>query len=200
MVLHAATIEANTREQMILENMGLVGHIAKSFRGTKLSIEDLRSIGSIGLIKAVDTFDTQKNAKFSNYAGVCITNEINMHLRKVKKQYKEISLDFTVKEFESDGDELSLSAFLGTDIDYLHDVVENRQLRLYIQQRFNLLEEREKLLVKRFIDKKVNGITTPQWQIANQLGFSQDYISRLEKKAVRKFSDLLREVEQCADG
>ncbi|MDR1805372.1 MAG: RNA polymerase sporulation sigma factor SigK [Clostridium sp.] len=179
------------RDTLIVHNLRLVVYIARKFENTGTPTDDLIGIGSIGLIKAVRSFDPSKNTKLATYASRCIENEILMHLRKTAKERGEISIDEPLN-VDWDGNELLLSDVLGTQSDgiqtELEDADERRRLLLVIGR----LEEREKLIIRmRF------GLGCPreytQKEVADSLGISQSYISRLEKRILTKLKNRLAE-------
>ncbi|MCL2023582.1 MAG: RNA polymerase sporulation sigma factor SigK [Oscillospiraceae bacterium] len=181
------------REKLIVHNLRLVVYIARKFENTNTPIDDLIGIGSIGLIKAVRTFNPEKNTKLATYASRCIENEILMHLRKTVREKGEISIDEPLN-IDWDGNELLLSDVLGTDeeddIQYqLEEDDERRRLLVTVAA----LGERERLIIRmRF------GIGLPQEytqkEVADSLGISQSYISRLEKRILAKLRHELVEV------
>ncbi len=175
------------KQRLIEHNLRLVVYIAKKFDNTGVSIEDLISIGTIGLIKAVNTFRSDRNIKLATYASRCIENEILMHLRKTSRQKLEVSLDEPLN-VDWDGNELLLSDVLGTDgsdVDReLEDAVDRELLRAALSK----LTERDKKIVElRF---GLNGRREcTQKQVADILGISQSYISRLEKRIMQSLYD-----------
>lgn len=179
------------RNELIEHNLRLVVYIAKKFEGPKLLLEDLISIGSIGLIKGIETFKMDKNIKLATYCSRCIENEILMFLRKVSKQKLEISLDDTLN-VDTDGNELILADVLGTDENLILDDVINKEKRRMMYESIDKLNSREKeILSLRFglYDKK----EMTQKEVAEFLGISQSYISRLEKKTIDKLKDIVTE-------
>ncbi len=177
------TDEKNGREQLIVHNLRLVVYIAKKFESTGIGIEDLISIGTIGLIKAVKTFCPDKNIKLATYASRCIENEILMFLRKSSLYRNEISIDEPLN-IDWDGNELLLSAILGTDDDLVNIGLENEAEKSLLLEAIENLNPREKQIMKmRF------GIGTgkelTQKEVADLIGISQSYISRLEKRIMK---------------
>ena len=164
--------------------MRLVVYISKKFENTGVDLEDLISVGSIGLIKAVNTFNSNKKIKLATYASRCIENEILMHLRKVSKQKKETSLDSPLS-FDSDGNELLLSDVIGIDVDEAFKSMETDMEKEVIYKALEKLNSREKQIVSmRF---GLNGEEEKtQKQVADILNISQSYISRIEKKILSK--------------
>lgn len=168
---------------LIERNLRLVVYIARKFDNTKISIEDLISIGTIGLIKAVNTFDPDKKIKLATYASKCIENEILMYLRKTSKLKSEISLDEPLN-IDWDGNELLLSDILGTDSDIIFQYIETEVDKSLLKEAMEKLNNREKTIVKlRF--GLGTGIEKTQKEVADLLGISQSYISRLEKRIIK---------------
>lgn len=177
------TDEKIGREQLIVHNLRLVVYIAKKFESTGIGIEDLISIGTIGLIKAVKTFCPDKNIKLATYASRCIENEILMFLRKSSLYRNEISIDEPLN-IDWDGNELLLSDILGTDDDLVNIGLENEAEKSLLLEAIENLNPREKQIMKmRF------GIGTgkelTQKEVADLIGISQSYISRLEKRIMK---------------
>jgi RNA polymerase sigma-E/F/G factor len=169
---------------LIERNLRLVVYIARKFDNTKISIEDLISIGTIGLIKAVNTFDPDKKIKLATYASKCIENEILMYLRKTSKLKSEISLDEPLN-IDWDGNELLLSDILGTEGDIIFKYIENEVDKSLLKEAMEKLNNREKTIVKlRF--GLTTGIEKTQKEVADLLGISQSYISRLEKRIIKR--------------
>lgn len=167
---------------LIERNLRLVVYIAKKFENAGVGIEDLISIGTIGLIKAVNTFNPEKNIKLATYASRCIENEILMHLRRSSKTRGEISFDEPLN-VDWDGNELLLSDILGTDSDEVYNHLEeevNRNLLVYALDKLSLREKQ--IMEMRFGLKSGNEMT--QKEVADEMGISQSYISRLEKKII----------------
>ena len=176
------SIEA--RNTLIEHNLRLVVYIAKKFDSKKVLIEDLISIGSMGLIKGVQTFKLEKNIKLATYASRCIENEILMFLRKVSKEKVEISLDETLNT-DIDGNELLLSDIIGTEEDELYDKEIQKERIKILYEYVNKLPLREKnIITLRFGLYNTPDMT--QKEVAEYLGISQSYISRLEKRIVDK--------------
>lgn len=176
--------ENGIREQLIEHNLRLVVYIARKFDNTGVELDDLISVGTIGLIKAVNTFNADKKIKLATYASRCIENEILMHLRKVVKIKGEVSLDEPLNvDFE--GNELLLSDVLGTDGDCVFTSIESSIDEELLTKALNKLPERERrIMALRFGLYGMEEMT--QKQVADMLGISQSYISRLEKKIVGK--------------
>ena len=176
--------DKETKQLLVERNLRLVVYIAKKFENTGTGIEDLISIGTIGLMKAINTYDTSKNIKLATYASRCIENEILMYLRRTNKIKGEISIDEPLNQ-DGDGNELLLSDILGTDSDSisrrLEDEVDKKLLKVAISK----LNTREKNIMElRF--GFITGDKKTQKEVADMLGISQSYISRLEKKIINK--------------
>ena len=176
--------DESVRKILVERNLRLVVYIAKKFENTGVGIEDLISIGTIGLMKAINTFNTNKNIKLATYASRCIENEILMYLRRSNRLKGEISIDEPLNQ-DGDGNELLLSDILGTDADItsrrLEEEVDKNLLRASIKK----LSNRERNIMElRF--GFVSGNEKTQKEVADMLGISQSYISRLEKKIIGK--------------
>ncbi len=176
--------DALVRDILIERNLRLVVYIARKFENTGVGIEDLVSIGTIGLIKAVNTFDPQKKIKLATYASRCIENEILMYLRRNNKTRSEVSFDEPLN-IDWDGNELLLSDVMGTEVDVISRPIEEEVDRQLLTLAMGRLSDREKLIMElRFgID---NGEEKTQKEVADRLGISQSYISRLEKRIIRR--------------
>ena len=172
------------REKLIVHNLRLVVYIAKKFESTGIGMEDLVSIGTIGLIKAVNTFRPDKNIKLATYASRCIENEILMFLRKSSQYRNEISIDEPLN-IDWDGNELLLSDILGTDDDIVNKGIESEAEKFMLREAVDGLNGREKEIMQmRF--GLVDGKEKTQKEVAEIIGISQSYISRLEKKIIKK--------------
>lgn len=172
------------REELIVHNLRLVVYIAKKFEGSGIGLEDLISIGTIGLIKAVNTFSKDKNIKLATYASRCIENEILMFLRKSNQYKHEISIDEPLN-IDWDGNELLLSDILGTENDVVNVNIENEAEQQLLRGLVSALPERERIIMEmRF--GLINGIELTQKDVADKIGISQSYISRLEKKIIKR--------------
>ena len=179
------------RKLLITHNLRLVVYIAKKFESTGIGIEDLVSIGTIGLIKAVKTFCPNKNIKLATYASRCIENEILMFLRKSSQYKNEISIDEPLN-IDWDGNELLLSDILGTEEDTVNGGIENEAEKTVLLEAVERLPERERSIMKmRF--GLTDGKEKTQKEVADIIGISQSYISRLEKRIIKK---LRRELEK----
>jgi len=174
------------RSLLIEHNLRLVVYIAKKFDNTGVGVEDLISIGTIGLIKAINTFNSDKNIKLATYASRCIENEILMYLRRNNKTKLEVSIDEPLN-VDWDGNELLLSDILGTEEDVIYRDIETEMERKLLNKAIQTLSERERTIVElRFGLKNPLGQEMTQKEVADLLGISQSYISRLEKKIIRR--------------
>ena len=181
-----SNLNEDARQELIEHNLRLVVYIARRFENTGINIEDLISIGTIGLIKAVGTYRTDKNIKLATYASRCIENEILMYLRRNNKTKLEVSIDEPLN-VDWDGNELLLSDILGTDEDVIYRDIENEVERKLLMGAISKLSEREKRIIKlRFGLGTKDGQEMTQKEVASLLGISQSYISRLEKKIMRQ--------------
>ncbi len=168
---------------LIERNLRLVVYIARKFENTGINIEDLISIGSIGLIKAINTFQTDKNIKLATYASRCIENEILMYLRKTSKIKSEVSFDEPLNvDFE--GNELLLSDILGTDADIIYKDIETEVEKTLLNDAMQKLSNREKKIIELRFGINGSNEEMTQKEVADLLGISQSYISRLEKKII----------------
>ena len=180
------------REPLITHNLRLVVYIARKFESPGASVEDLISIGTIGLIKAVNTFQVERNIKLATYASRCIENEILMHLRKSTQLRREISIDDPLN-VDWDGNELLLSDLLGSDPDMVNRDIEQQAENAMLHKAVDRLSPRErKIVVLRF--GLGTGREHTQKEVADQLGISQSYISRLEKRIIHR---LRRDLEKA---
>ncbi len=174
------------KSTLVEHNLRLVVYIAKKFDNTGISVEDLISIGTIGLIKAINTFNTGKNIKLATYASRCIENEILMYLRKNNKVKQEVSIDEPLN-VDWDGNELLLSDILGTEEDCVYKNMEEEADRQMLRQAMKHLSAREKVIIDlRYGLNSRDGKEKTQKEVADMLGISQSYISRLEKKIMRR--------------
>ena len=184
--LRKLALENEEAKQILVErNLRLVVYIAKKFENTGIDLEDLISIGTIGLMKAINTFNTDKNIKLATYASRCIENEILMQLRRTTKIKTEVSIDEPLNK-DGDGNELLLSDILGTDSDItsrrIEDEVDRKLLKLAIEK----LTKREKEIMRLRFGIDGFGKEKTQKEVADMMGISQSYISRLEKKIMNK--------------
>ncbi|MBR9947294.1 RNA polymerase sporulation sigma factor SigE [Clostridiaceae bacterium Marseille-Q4145] len=178
--------EAQAKASLIEHNLRLVVYIAKKFENTGVGVEDLISIGTIGLIKAINTFNRNKNIKLATYASRCIENEILMYLRRNSKIRMEVSIDEPLN-VDWDGNELLLSDILGTDADIIYRDLENEVERKLLRKALEKLSGREKKIIElRFGLNQPAGREMTQKEVADLMGISQSYISRLEKKIISR--------------
>lgn len=178
--------DEEAKKTLIEHNLRLVVYIAKKFDNTGVGVEDLISIGTIGLIKAINTFNPTKKIKLATYASRCIENEILMYLRRNSKTKMEVSIDEPLN-VDWDGNELLLSDILGTEEDTIYRDLENEAERKLLVRALNKLSSREKLIVSmRFGLDNPEGREKTQKEVADLLGISQSYISRLEKKIMQR--------------
>ena len=189
--------DKEAKEKLIAHNLRLVVYIAKKFDNTKVGTEDLISIGTIGLMKAINTFEASKSIKLATYASRCIENEILMYLRKNNKQKLEVSIDEPLN-VDWDGNELLLSDILGTGEDVIYRDLETQADLKLLHQALKTLNGREKMIIElRFGLHSKDGEELTQKQVADLLGISQSYISRLEKKIMKR---LHREMARQENG
>ena len=178
--------DESARRMLIEHNLRLVVYIAKKFDNTGVGVEDFISIGTIGLIKGINTFKTDKNIKLATYASRCIENEILMYLRRNNKTKLEVSIDEPLN-VDWDGNELLLSDILGTDEDVISRGLENEVEKSLLKKAIEKLNKREKSIVEmRFGLNNKDGEEMTQKEVADFLGISQSYISRLEKKIMNR--------------
>jgi len=178
--------EDEAKSILIEHNLRLVVYIAKKFDNTGVGVEDLISIGTIGLIKSINTFNPQKNIKLATYASRCIENEILMYLRRNNKTKLEVSIDEPLN-VDWDGNELLLSDILGTDEDVIYRDIETEVERKLLLKAVDKLSDREKTIINlRFGLSDPSGKELTQKEVAEMLGISQSYISRLEKKIMKR--------------
>ena len=176
---------AEAKEMLIERNLRLVVYIARKFENTGVNIEDLISIGSIGLIKAINTFRADKNIKLATYATRCIENEILMYLRRNVKIKTEVSIDEPLN-VDWEGNELLLSDILGTEVDIISKNIEDEVDKDLLKKAIEKLEDREKIIIELRYGIHSGGIEKTQKEVADMLGISQSYISRLEKKIMSR--------------
>lgn len=184
--------EDEAKAILIEHNLRLVVYIAKKFDNTGVGVEDLISIGTIGLIKSINTFNPEKNIKLATYASRCIENEILMYLRKIQNQKTEVSIDEPLN-VDWDGNELLLSDILGTDGDTVNRELEQEVERSALRRLVSGLGEREQRIMRlRFgLD---GGEERTQKEVADIIGISQSYISRLEKKIIRQLREEMQQI------
>ena len=178
--------EKEARSLLIEHNLRLVVYIAKKFDNTSVGVEDLISIGTIGLIKAINTFNPTKNIKLATYASRCIENEILMYLRRTSKMKLEVSIDEPLN-VDWDGNELLLSDILGTEEDVIYKDMEDEVEKDLLKKAVSRLSPRERKIVElRYGLKRRDGAEMTQKEVADLMGISQSYISRLEKKIMMR--------------
>ena len=178
------------RDKLIEHNLRLVVFLAKKYENTKIDLEDLVSIGTIGLIKGVNTFQNDKNIKLATYASRCIDNEILMYLRKTKKKRTEVSFEDSLS-FDSEGNELHLEDVLGTDDNIVTKPIEDELDKKLMYKEVSKLGKRDKEIIE--LRYGLNGKKEmTQKEVANMLGISQSYISRIEKKVIKKLSSSIK--------
>ncbi|MBR6594412.1 MAG: sigma-70 family RNA polymerase sigma factor [Clostridia bacterium] len=188
--IEKAESDPAARNVLIEHNLRLVVYIAKKFECPAVGIEDLISIGTIGLMKAVNTFKCDKQIKLATYASRCIENEILMYMRKIGGK-TELSLDEPLNT-DWDGNELLLSDILGTENDYVYSAIENDEEKKIIRQALSKLSDRDRLIIeKRFGFGSAADKELTQKEVADLLGISQSYISRLEKRIIDKLKEEL---------
>lgn len=178
--------DCQAKAVLIEHNLRLVVYIAKKFENTGVGVEDLISIGTIGLIKAINTYNKEKNIKLATYASRCIENEILMYLRRNNKTKMEVSIDEPLN-VDWDGNELLLSDILGTSEDIIYKDIEREVDRKLLRKALEKLSDREQIIIKmRFGLDGTEGEEKTQKEVADELGISQSYISRLEKKIMKR--------------
>ncbi len=179
-------MDGDAKAILIEHNLRLVVYIAKKFENTGVGVEDLISIGTIGLIKAINTYNKEKNIKLATYASRCIENEILMYLRRNNKTKMEVSIDEPLN-VDWDGNELLLSDILGTDEDVVSKNIEDEAEIRMLKKAIGKLSKREKMIVElRYGLNREDGMEMTQKEVADLLGISQSYISRLEKKIIKR--------------
>lgn len=178
------------RDKLIEHNLRLVVFLAKKYENTKVELEDLVSIGTIGLIKGIKTYKSDKNIKLATYASRCIDNEILMFLRKNKRVRTEVSFDESLS-FDPDGNELHLEDVLGTESDIVTKGIEEETEKSLVMEEISRLPERDKeIIILRYGLNGKDELT--QKEVAEILGISQSYISRIEKKVIKKLKTLVK--------
>ena len=182
--------DLSARNKLVEHNLRLVAHIIKKYYSTQTDHDDLVSIGTIGLIKAINTFDADKNIKLSSYASRCIENEILMHFRSSKKSSQDISLNESI-DTDKDGNPLTLIDVLSFEVDFADDLdikVKSNKLNEYIASELN--EREKKVITMRYGLNGKDPLT--QREVAAKLGISRSYISRIEKKAIEKLRSAVK--------
>ena len=182
--------DITARDKLIEHNLRLVVFLAKKYENTKVDLEDLVSIGTIGLIKGIKTYSMDKNIKLATYASRCIDNEILMYLRKTKKKRTEVSFEDSLS-FDSEGNELHLEDVLGTKEDIVTKPIEDELDKYLMYKEVDKLGKRDKEIIE--LRYGLNGKKEmTQKEVANLLGISQSYISRIEKKVIKKLSNIIK--------
>lgn len=182
------------RAILIERNLRLVVYIAKKFENTGIGVEDLISIGTIGLIKAIQTFNLERKIKLATYASRCIENEILMYLRRTSKTRMEVSIDEPLN-VDWDGNELLLSDILGTDEDVISKDIEDEIDKKLLKKAMETLTDREKLIISLRFGLNGREEEKTQKEVADMLGISQSYISRLEKKIIHRLKKEMIKME-----
>ncbi|MBR3116711.1 MAG: RNA polymerase sporulation sigma factor SigK [Bacilli bacterium] len=182
--------DLKARDKLIEHNLRLVVFLSKKYENTKVDLEDLVSIGSIGLIKGINTYKGDKNIKLATYASRCIDNEILMFLRKNKKRRADVSLDESLS-YDKEGNELTLEDVLGTEEDIVTKGLEEEDTKKLMLEEIDKLKPRDKqIMVMRYGLDGNEELT--QKEVADLLGISQSYISRIEKKVIKEIGSLIR--------
>ncbi len=189
LVLKSMEGDILAREKLIEHNIRLVVFLAKKYENTNIDLEDLVSIGTIGLIKGINTYKTDKNIKLATYASRCIDNEILMYLRKNKRRKTEVSLEDSLS-YDAEGNELRLEDILGTDDDIVTKHLEEETEKKLLHMEISKLNNRDKeIMVMRYGLYGREEMT--QKEVADYLGISQSYISRIEKKVIKRIKQLV---------
>lgn len=182
--------DMNAKNKLIEHNLRLVVFLSKRYENTKVDLEDLVSIGTIGLIKGINTYKNDRSIKLATYVSRCINNEILMYLRKNKKRNADVSLDESLS-FDSEGNELRLEDILGTEADVVTKNLEENDMRKIMLKEIGKLNERDKqIMVLRYGLSNNDELT--QKEVAELLGISQSYISRIEKKVISRIRNMMK--------
>lgn len=189
-VLKSMKGDVLAKNKLIEHNLRLVVFLAKKYENTNIDLEDLVSIGTIGLIKGVNTYKLDKNIKLATYASRCIDNEILMYLRKTKRKKTEVSLEDRLS-FDADGNELHLEDVLGTDANIVTKNLDDELDKTLLRRELNKLNKRDKEIMIFRYGLDGNAELT-QKEVADKLGISQSYISRIEKKVIKKLSNIIK--------
>ena len=180
----------DAKNKLIEHNLRLVVYLSKKYENTKVDLEDLVSIGTIGLIKGINTYKVDKNIKLATYASRCIDNEILMYLRKNKKRSADVSLEESLS-FDAEGNELHLEDILGTEPDIITKELEDNDLKVTLMKEIDKLPKRDREIMKlRYGLFGEDEIT--QKELAKKLNISQSYISRIEKKVIKKIKETIK--------
>ena len=190
LVIKSNNGDVDARNKLILHNLRLVVFLAKKYDNTNETLEDLVSIGSIGLIKGINTYKPDKNIKLATYASRCIENEILMFLRKNKKRNTEISFEDSIN-FDGEGNELHLEDVFGTDPELIPKAYEDKIDKIILLKEIEKLGDRDKEIIKMRYGLMGSEEYT-QKEVADMLGISQSYISRIEKKTIKKLQNLMK--------
>ena len=190
LVIKSNNGDVDARNKLILHNLRLVVFLAKKYDNTNETLEDLVSIGSIGLIKGINTYKPDKNIKLATYASRCIENEILMFLRKNKKRNSEISFEDSIN-FDGEGNELHLEDVFGTDPELIPKAYEDKIDKIILLKEIEKLSDRDKEVIKMRYGLMGSEEYT-QKEVADMLGISQSYISRIEKKTIKKLQNLMK--------
>lgn len=182
--------DIKARDKLIEHNLRLVVFLAKKYENTKIDLEDLVSIGTIGLIKGVNTYQNDKNIKLATYASRCIDNEILMYLRKTKRKRTEVSFEDSLS-YDAEGNELHLEDVLGTDENIVTKPIEDELDKHLMYKEVSKLPDRDKEIIE--LRYGLNGKKElTQKEVAKLLGISQSYISRIEKKVIKRISNIIK--------
>ena len=182
--------DLNARNKLIEHNLRLVVFLAKKYDTTMYDLEDLVSIGTIGLIKGIKTYKLDKNIKLATYASRCIDNEILMFLRKNKRRTKEVSFEDSIN-FDSEGNELKIEDVFGTEEDIVHKSIECQEDKTTLEEEIKNLDDRDREIIE-FIYGLGGHKELTQKELADKLSISQSYISRIEKKVIKKLKNLMK--------
>ena len=189
-LIKAQNGDIDAKNKLIEHNLRLVVYLSKKYDNTKIDLEDLVSIGTIGLIKGISTYKVDKNIKLATYASRCIDNEILMYLRKNKKRNADVSLEESLS-YDSEGNELHLEDILGTDDDIVTKDIEDNDMKKTLIEEINKLSKRDKEIISlRYGLFGKEEIT--QKELAQKLNISQSYISRIEKKVIKKIKESIK--------
>lgn len=182
--------DQNAKNELITRNLRLVAHVIKKFNPNPKDADDLISIGTVGLIKAIETFDKAKGSRFATYAARCIENEILMHVRSTKKSKSEVYLQDPIG-VDKEGNEICLIDILGTDSEKIVDEVDNKISTKKLKALINkILDEKEKIIIE--LRYGISGEPLTQREIAKMLGISRSYVSRIEKRALKKLAKAMK--------
>ena len=182
--------DLNARNKLIEHNLRLVVFLAKKYDTTKYDLEDLVSIGTIGLIKGIKTYKLDKNIKLATYASRCIDNEILMFLRKNKRRTKEVSFEDSLS-YDSEGNELKIEDVFGTEEDIVHKSIECQEDKTTLEEEIKNLDDRDREIIE-FRYGLGGHKELTQKELADKLSISQSYISRIEKKVIKKLKNLMK--------